>query len=165
MKRYAWIPLGIYLASLPFFAIESLRIFLLTLMSVGITLGIIILYLIIQDELLFYIYNFAAIVSLIVSLENFNPYSLFTLLIGYSLLLLLLLHIYLYRFTQKFGVIRRDTLIYVILSIPLSYASVYLFLSMSVGYGFWGAALLLSLILVLLYFLIRSKSEKSSNAP
>jgi len=165
MKRAIWLSLGIYFFLLLLLASSSLRILLLTLTVIGISIAALFLYKIIESEVFFHLYNFIAVVALPVALEGYNPYSWVTIALAYALLALLLLHIYLHRFFQRFGMIKRETVVYVLLSLPLSFLSAYIFFHLPIGYGFWGIVGLGMMILLLLYFLVRPKSEESSNTP
>ncbi len=164
MKRSIWISLGIYFFLLLLLSSYSLRIFLLSAMTISIAVLLLILYRIIESEIFFYAYNFTGITALLISLKNYNPYSWVTLGVAYSVLSILLIHLYLYRFFQKFGTIKRETLAYLLLATLLSFFSVQIFMMGSIGYGFWGAVGLGVAILILLYFLIQPKSKESSDS-
>jgi hypothetical protein len=162
MKR-EWIILGVYYALLLIYPIGDWRITYITALDIGISIVFIFLYRIIKDEVLFYVYNFIALLGIVFSLANYNPYSPVTLALAYISLSLLLLHITYYRFTLLFGMVKIDTIIYTLLSIPLAYLSIYLFLIYPMGYGFWGIFMLVMLSIIILYFLMRSPEPKKSS--
>ncbi len=161
---WAWISFALYFFFLALLSSHTLRILLLVSTFLLLSLALFFLYRIIESDVFFYTYNFLALVTLPIALEGYDPYSWVTVALAYSLLSLLLLHIYLYRFFSKFGMIKGETILYVLLSLPLSFVSVYIFINASIGRGFWGAVALIIVIVVLLYFLIHSESEKRSDA-
>ena len=164
MKRIPWVLLGIYLSSLILLIWPHSRVMVLVLGSIGAILLLLFLWRVIRDDLLFYGYNLLALLTLPLAMQFYNPYSMLTIGLGYLLLTILLLHIYTVRFENKFKVIHRDTVIYVILAVLLGYLSVYLFMYYPIGYGLWGAVALMALILFMLYLILRPEPKKRRNA-
>ncbi len=166
MKK-EWIFLIIYYVLLLIYPLgrsQYLRILYITALVVGISIAFLFLYRVIGDERLFYVYNFIALLGIVFSLANYDPYSLLTLALAYLALSLLFLHMTYYRFTLLFGNVKGNTIAYTLLTIPMAYLSVLLFLIYPMGYGFWGVFILVMLIVILLYFLMRSsESQKSSH--
>ncbi len=162
--RREWFFLITYYALLLIGPLGDIRLTFLTGLTIGISLLFLYFYWIIKDEILFYVYNFIAILGIVFSLGDYNPYSPLTLGIAYLMLTFVFLHIIYARFLPIFGMVRRDTVIYTLLSMPLAYLSIYLFLIYPMGYGFFGMFVLVMLIVVLIYFLMRSpKSQERSN--
>ncbi len=144
--------------------LSDVRLTFLTGLMIGLSLLFLYFYRIIRDEILFYVYNFIAILGIVFSLGDYNPYSPLVIGIAYLMLTLIFLHMVYARFIPMFGMVRRDTIIYTLLSLPLAYLSIYLFLIYPIGYGFFGMFILVILIVFLLYFLMRSpKPKKGSN--
>jgi len=158
--RRDWIFLILYYILILIYPMGDLRITYITLLVVGISILIIFLYRIIGDEILFYVYNFIALLGIVFSLVNYNPYSLLTLGLAYLALSLLFLHMTYYRFNLLFGKVKGDTLVYTLLSLPLAFLSILLFLIYPIGYGFFGIFILVMLILATLYFIMRSSEPK-----
>ncbi len=149
-----------YIIALTIAPLGDFRHTIMALASLVGTLGVFMLYKSIGDETLFYIYNFLALIGIVVALGGYDPYSPITLLVAYALLSLVLLHITYARFTSYFGMVRMETVFYTLLTLLLSFFSVYLFLVYPMGYGFWGVFFLALLILVGVILLMRSsKSE------
>ncbi len=164
MKR-EWLFLLSYYALLLIAPLGDVRLTFLTGLMIGLSLLFLYFYKVIKDEILFYVYNFMAILGIIFSLGDYNPYSPLVIGIAYLMLTLLFLHMVYARFIPIFGIVRRDTIVYTILSIPLAYLSIYLFLIYPIGYGFFGLFFVGILILIFLYLLMRSsKPKKGGNA-
>ncbi len=160
-----WLFLISYYALLLIAPLGDVRLTFLTGLMIGLSLLFLYFYKVIKDEILFYIYNFMAILGIVFSLGDYNPYSPLVIGIAYLMLALIFLHMVYARFVPMFGMVRRDTIIYTLLSLPLAYLSIYLFLVYPIGYGFFGMFFLVILIVFLLYFLMRSpKSKKGSNS-
>ncbi len=165
MKK-EWYFLLIYYALLFIVPLGNLRYTYLVALDVGMSMAFIFLYKVVGDEIIFYIYNFIALVGIIFALGDYNPYSPVTLAVAYTLMVLVLLHITYARFEPMFGKVRLDTIAYTLLSFPMAFFSVYIFLIYPIGYGFWGVFMLVVLIIFLIYLLMRSpKSEKSRHTP
>ncbi len=165
IKYASWFFLYLYLGILPLLVWPHYRVLVLVLGGIGATLVLLLLWRIIKDDLLFYGYNLMALLTLPLAMQFYNPYSMETIGVGYMLLTLLLLHMYMLRFKNKYEMIHRDTVIYVILASALGYLSVYLFMYYPIGYGLWGAIALMALILFMLYLILRPESKKRRNAP
>jgi len=161
MKR-EWILLGIYYILLLLYPMGNIRLIGITLITIGISVVFIFLYRIIKDETLFYVYNFIALLAIVFSLADYNPYSPITIALAYLSMALLFLHMTYSRFTFLFGKVKGDTIFFTLLSFPLGYLSIYLFLIYPIGYGFWGIFILVMLIVLILYFLMRSSEPKES---
>ncbi len=165
MKK-EWYFLGAYYALLLVVPMGNLRYIWLVVLDVLASLAFLYLYRVVKDEILFYVYNFIALVGIVFALGNYNPYSPLTLGVAYTLMALWMLHMTYARFEPMFGKVRLDTIAYTLLTFPLAYFSVYLFLIYPIGYGFWGVFTLVMLIVILIYVLMRSpKSEKRSHTP
>ncbi len=162
MKR-EWIFLILYFIILLLYPMGDLRLTYITALVIGISIVFIFLYRVIRDEILFYVYNFIALLGIVFSLANYDPYSLITLGLAYLALALLFLHMTYYRFILLFGKVKGDTIAYTLLSIPMAYLSILLFLIYPMGYGFWGVFILVMLIVLLLYLLMRSSESKKSS--
>jgi len=131
----------------------------------NVSLVVFFLYSLVREEVLFYLYNFVALIGIIIALGEYNPYSPVTIAVAYIILSLLLLHITYARFYNYFRMLRRETLIYTLLSLPISFFSVYLFLIYPIGYGFWGVFVLVILSVVIIALLMRSsESENGGNS-
>lgn len=163
--RKEWLFLISYYALLLIAPLGDTRLTFLTGLMIGLSLLFLYFYRIIKDEILFYVYNFMAILGIVFSLGDYNPYSPLVIGIAYLMLTLIFLHMIYARFVPMFGMVRRDTVVYTLLSIPLAYLSIYLFLIYPIGYGFFGMFFIVMLIVVLLYFLMRlPKPKKGGNA-
>ena len=157
--------LAAYYAALLIAPMGNLRFTILTGISILLSLIVFFLYSLVKDEVLFYLYNFVALIGIIIALGEYNPYSPVTIAVAYIILSLLLLHITYARFYNYFRMLRRETLIYTLLSLPISFFSVYLFLIYPIGYGFWGVFVLVILSVVIIALLMRSsESENGGNS-
>jgi hypothetical protein len=164
MKK-EWIYLLVYYTLLLLIPLGDRTPTFLVVLTIGLSLLFMYFYKVIGDEILFYVYNFIAILGTLFALMPYNPYSPLTIGIAYLLLTLILLHMTYARFLPLFGSVRRDTIIYTILSAPMAYLSIYLFLIYPIGYGFVGMLILIVLIIIFIYFLMRSpKSQERGNA-
>ena len=132
----------------------------LTLLAILASLVLFWMYRSLKDESFFYFYNFVALLGIVLSLGNYNPYYPITLGVAYALLSLLLLHMTYARFHAYFGTVTRETLFYTLLTIPISFLSVYLFLIYPVGYGFLGFFVLSVVIIAGIALLMRSSESK-----
>ncbi len=140
------------------------QLWVLSAVMVLISFGFYILYKLIEDEILIYIYSFPAILAVIFSLAYMNPYSLETIAQAYFYLTLIILHITLVRFHKRFGMVHRDTIMHTLTAILLGAFSTTILMSYPAIYGFWGVlAALAATVGIIIYILFESKERGNTS--
>ncbi len=122
-KKLAYIYLILYFIIA--IIISPKKIIFLTLIFTFVAVFFVILYVLIKDEILFYIYLFISIIVVIPPFSVLHTLNAIYLAGLYAIMSLLMLHIVEMQF-GKYGTIERNTYFIYLLSLPLSFFVVYM---------------------------------------
>ncbi len=148
-----YLPLIVYFAALPIISGDAMFI---TLIIELLSLVFIFLHRFLEEESVFYIYVFFALLAMVPAFYTLDLLSIANLVIFYSLLSLPIFHILIHKFERKYGKIDHASHIYYLSSLPLSFLLLFILLFLPLQLDVYAIIITVFIIALLLLYLTRS---------